>query len=349
MGNSKLRIAITGLGNRALPKDPDSSNWDGWVKQIQNHPGYELIAAHDPVEKNIDCRQYEHLSHMLFVESVDVLLVCSPIRYHDSGILAALNSLRERGSRPTGLIVEKPFCWNIHQGEVLLEDIKELGVKTCIVQNWRFKDVGQTLRANLKNEEVAHIFFCYTRNRENPNYPDYIFKEPYPPLYAMGIHHLDLFRYILRDEVEWVTGQAFRPEWSLYESYTGVNLFLQMKSGVPVVYTSTFSSPGYDLNQENLLIEGRGFDWNLLGDWGDGYLFMSTSQMNTPPKCLPFEKTKEQYDKADKYILDSFYETMIHGAPEICSAEDAFKSVLVVEAARKACETGEKVYIKELS
>ena len=54
---------------------------------------------------------------------------------------------------------------------------------------------------------------------------EFYFKEKFPALYAMGIHHLDLFRYILSDEISKVNGSFFKPKWSQYSSSTGFNVF----------------------------------------------------------------------------------------------------------------------------
>ena len=94
------------------------------------------------------------------------------------------------------------------------------------------------------------------RNRENPSYPGYIFKEKFPALYAMAIHHLDLFRYVLNDEIIKVSGSFFKPKWSLYSSSTGCNLHLVTKKKTFINYTSTFSSLSNITNQESLIING---------------------------------------------------------------------------------------------
>ena len=49
----KISIAISGIGNRALPKDIKKSFWTGWVQQLKKSKKYNLVAAHDVSTKKL--------------------------------------------------------------------------------------------------------------------------------------------------------------------------------------------------------------------------------------------------------------------------------------------------------
>jgi len=277
-----IKIAISGVGNRALPKDVAGSNWMGWFEQIKNSPHFGLVAAHDPLEESLSrCVDRNYLSkdktftslvEMLAQVSADALLITNPATFHGKTIELAL----QKGLH---VLVEKPFVTDLNEGKNLIIKLKENKLVCSVIQNWRTKSVGSLLFEKIsKNElgKIGHVFFRYVRNRENPNYPDYIFKEKYPLLYAMGIHHLDLLRYVLQDEFISIRGEAFKPPWSLYESETGHQLTLKTKKGSFVTYTGTFSSLSTGLTQESLVIEGEKGTLVTESDWGD-----------PPPTLLP--------------------------------------------------------------
>src|SRR6185503_3529918 len=91
-----------------------------------------------------------------------------------------------------------------------------------VVQNWRAKSTGLALRQAISSDvggKIGNIFFRYVRDREAAHLPAYLFKEPYPLLYAMSIHHFDLFRFALSDDIVSVEGSPFRPPWSRYETW----------------------------------------------------------------------------------------------------------------------------------
>lgn len=352
----KIRIVVSGVGNRALPKDPVGSNWFGWINLISKSDEFDLVAAHDPLDESLkrvvergylDPRDtYTDLDEMLSHVSCDAILITNPAEYHACTVQKAIeNNLH--------ILIEKPFVTDIDEGKKLVEAIEGKGLISCVIQNWRYKDVGRAIFKVLKDGllgSIGHIFFRYVRNRENPNYPSYIFEEEYPLLYAMGIHHLDLFRYVLEDEIFSVTGHAFKPPWSMYKSETGVNLFIKTKSGIPIVYAGTISSPNSHFLQESFLVEGEKGSLLNNSDWFEPPLWFypagSKEKIDLTGE-ITNRSTRQQYDISDKYILDKFHRSIAFGEEQICSARDGLMSVCVVEASRLACESGKKIFMPE--
>lgn len=347
-------IVLSGIGNRALPKNPETSNWSGWVELLERSERFKLVGAHDvsdlSIKRIIDRgylrpeQTYKDLGQMLSELEPDALLVCNPAESHASAIRKALGYNLH-------LLIEKPFVNDAEEGKELLDLIEQKGVVAAVVQNWRFKDVGKILYDVIQKGvlgRVGHIFFRYVRNRENPNYPTYIFEEKHPLLYAMGIHHLDLFRYILKDEYKSVRGCSFKPPWTLYKSNTGVNLFLETKGGVSVIYSGTISSTNKVLMQESLIIEGEKGTLVNEGQWLEPPLWFHPSDSKESINLT--EKIEDasivgQYNKSDEYILEDFYRAVVKKGKPQCTARDALQSVAAVQVCQFACETGDTVYL----
>ncbi len=353
----KLKIMISGIGNRALPKRPEGSNWLGWVELIRRSEQFELVAAHDISEdarKRIvergylaETQTYGDLDQMLEEVQCDAILVSNPAEYHADTVAKAVR-------KGLHILIEKPFVNNLKEGKQLVEAIEQKGIVAAVVQNWRSKSVGLALHDSIQSGligRIGHIMFRYVRNRENPNYPPYIFEEPYPLLYAMGIHHLDLFRYILRDEYESVSGHSFKPPWSLYKSDTGVSLFLKTGNGTPVMYSGTVSSMNNALFQESLVIEGEKGTLFNESPWLEPplWFFPRGSQEKVDlTKGVEDASIAGQYNISDEYILGDFYRAVVSGKKSLCSAEDGLRSIAALEASRRACETGITVFLKDM-
>ncbi|MHA1936580.1 MAG: Gfo/Idh/MocA family protein [Candidatus Thorarchaeota archaeon] len=352
----KIRVVVSGVGNRALPKDPDRADWDGWIDLISKSDGFELVAIHDPSDTSLRRATergylehkdaYTDLDQMLSNTACDAILVSNPAQHHAVSIQKALEYNLH-------ILVEKPFVTDIGKGKEIVKAIEEKGLVSCVIQNWRYKDVGRAMFTALKEGflgRIGHVFFRYVRNRENPNYPAYIFEEDYPLLYAMGIHHLDLFRYILDDEVSNVTGHAFKPPWSMYKSETSVNLFIETEGGIPIVYTGSISSRNGGLFQENLLIEGEKGSLVNESQWLEPPLWFypegSKDKIELTAE-IANNSTRQQYDISDQYILEKFYRSVLFGEEQICSARSGLMSVCAVEASRLACETGKTISLSE--
>lgn len=350
----KLRIVLAGVGNRSLPKVIDQSNWLGWVELIKRSEKFELVAAHDVSEEAIGRivhrgylrKEQTYLDLHLMLKNIpaDAILIANPIEYHSQTVKTALEA-------DLHILVEKPFVQNLSDGNHLLSLIKSKGRIVSVVHNWRTKDVAQALVTEIKKStlgRIGHVFFRYIRNRENSQYPKYIFEEKFPLLYAMGIHHLDLMRYILDDEFVSVVGTSFKPSWSLYHSDTGLNLHLKTKKNVDVIYTGTISSMCEGIAQESLVVEGENGSFVNDSEWLEPPLWFYPKNGGGRidlTKDIVTRGVDQQYDRSDVFILNNFYQSILGREQPVCSAEDAFYSVCVLEACRKACETKAMVEI----
>lgn len=352
----KLKIVISGLGNRALPKNAENSNWLGWVELIRKSDFFQLVAVHDVSEQSLNRiveigylkpdHTYQDIDLMLNSVNCDAILISNPSEYHASTIKMALEC-------DLHVLVEKPFVQSTIEGKELIGLIEKKEKIVAIVQNWRSKDVGGALYRAIQGGvagTIGTIYFRYIRDRENPNYPSYIFNEPYPLLYAMGIHHLDLFRYILKDEFLSVSGNAFKPPWSLYKSNTGLNLFYRMKSGVTVVYTGTISSQNKIIPQESLIIDGEKGTLFNESQWSEPPLwFYPQGKMERVNLTNEIKDTSisNQYNISDDYVLKNFYQAILNREEPLCNAMDGLKSVAILEASQLACETGKEVSVDD--
>lgn len=353
----KLPILLSGIGNRALPKDPKNSNWLGWVELIRHSEVFELVAAHDVsgqalsriVERGIlsSKQVFQDLEQMLNTVPAEAIIISNPAEFHAPTIQKAIE-------HNLHMLIEKPLVNDVGEGLALVEKLERKGLVACVVQNWRCKDVGQILKKVIQDGmigRVGHIFFRYTRDRENPKYPAYIFAEKYPLLYAMGIHHLDLFRYILQDEYKSVSAYSFKPPWSLYKSDTGLSIFLLTQKGVAITYSGTISSKNSFLPHESLLIEGEKGSLLNESQWSEPPLwFLANGKKERVDLTSEIKEltVNEQYNKADKVILENFSKAILQQESPYCSCRDALRSVAVLEASRISCETGKPILLDQI-
>lgn len=355
--NPKLRILISGVGNRTLPKDRLQSNWAGWVEQIQKSNLFEIVGAHDPAEVSRrrliengclkEDRTYSDIRQMLGEVKADAILISSPAEFHAETIAIALK-------HNLHMLVEKPFVTNIEEGIVLKNDAATRGRTVAVVQNWRTKSVAQAaliaIHARNLLGHIGQVFFRYVRNRENPHMPGYIYREKYPLIYAMGVHHFDFFRYVLQDEIVSVKGYAFKPSWSLYESKTSVSLVFETRKGVTVVYSGTISSLNRNLKQESLIIEGSEGTLANDSDWSEPPLYFLPKNKSEAIDLTVQDTNRTvraQYDHADKMILENFHDAVLKRVRPLCSAEDALKTIAVLDASVNSCESGKTEYISK--
>lgn len=339
-----LRAAICGAGMRSRRV---------WQRHVAAGDELELVGVMDPAEAALEAsvaeghvpedRVFADLEEMLGATEPDVLLACPIIEAHGHAVRSGL----EAGCH---VLVEKPFVTDLDEARELTELADRSELVIGVVQNWRTRSNSQALKRAIDENRigpVSHVFFRYVRDREQPHLPDYLFAEPDPILWAMGIHHLDLFRYVLGQEIVAVHGRAARPQWSRYETPSINQLWLETDAGVVISYVATFSSRNSAIPQESLQVEGE------LGTiFNDSDYFEPPLHLSLRGEENPIDLTADvtdaereyqaQYDIADLAILRNFVAAVTEGTPLIASARDNLGTLAALDAARSAL-TGERV------
>lgn len=331
---TKIRIAICGSGNRSRTV---------WQRHARETGDFDLVGVQDISQKSLDQavalgnisdgRIYLDLEEMLNETKPEALIVC-PI--HDVHAAAIEHALRAG----CHVLVEKPFTTELADAVRLTEMAETKGLVLGIVQNWRTKDVGQTLRRAISEGmigSVSHIFFRYLRDRESAHLPDYLFEESDPLLYAMGIHHFDLFRYILQQEIISMEGHAFRPQWSRYQHPSGMQLWMETDGGVIISYVATFSSRNAHLPLESLQVEGELGTLSNESEYSEPPLWLSRREAQSMVDLTADVEVRTrigQYDLADRAILHNFHGAIVRGEVLISPARENLGTLAVIEAAR---------------
>lgn len=344
----QTRVAICGSGNRGRTV---------WQKLVYSSPDCELVGVQDPAQASLDqaiagghvTREmcFSELDDMLRTTRPEVVIVCTPNHLHARMAETALRA-------GCDVLVEKPLASELGDAVGLVKLARLTGNRLGVVQNWRTKAVGQGLRTAIREGRIgepSHVFFRYVRDREGLHLPEYLFTEPLPLVYAMGVHHIDLFRYMLDDEIVRVEGRAFRPSWSRYATPSGVHLWFETARGVNISYGGTFSSRNAHLALESLVVEGSEGSLSNDSSYSEPPLLWSR-RGDTAPTDLTSTATPRdvagQYAVADTAILENFLAAREGNAELVASGEDNLMTLAVVDAVRIACETGRAVDPRDL-
>lgn len=325
-----------------------------WQRHLTQLPGFELVGVMDPSAAALAASAegtfvgadqcFGDLDEMIRATRPDALLACPIIAAHGWATRTGLDA-------GVHVLVEKPFVTDLAEARELVDLARSRDLLLGVVQNWRTRSAGQALKRALDEERVgavSHIVFRYLRDREQPHLPQYLFEEPDPILWAMGVHHLDLFRYVLGEEIVHVEGRAARPGWSRYRVPSINDLWLETSGGVVISYVASFSSRNAHIPQESLQVEGElGTVYND-SDYFEPPLWLSLRGEKTGPIDLTADvpaaerEYQAQYDIADTAILQNFRSAVIDGQPLIASGDDNLGTLAAIDAARTAI-TGERV------
>lgn len=334
-----LRVAICGAGMRSRRV---------WQRHLATRPGFELAGVMDPARAALDASVEEghvdaascftDLDVMIDAVAPDALLACPIIEAHGWAVRTAL----EAGCH---VLVEKPFVTSVDEARELTELGESRDRVLAVVQNWRTRSAGRALKDAVDGGrvgDISHIVFRYLRDREKPHLPDYLFDEADPVLWAMGIHHLDLFRYVLAgQEIVSVEGRASRPAWSRYRVPSINDLVLETDAGVLISYVASFSSRNAHIPQESLQVEGELGTLYNDSDYFEPPLLLSlrdSDEVVDLTAGVPADQRgyQAQYDLADTAVLEDFRAAVQTGTAPIASARDNLGTLELVAACRDA-------------
>ena len=316
-----------------------------WQRHVAQSAGLELVGVMDPAQAALDASVEEGhvdasacftgLDEMLTATTPDALIACPIIAAHGAAV-------REGLQAGCHVLVEKPFVTDLDEARELADLADERALQLGVVQNWRTKSAGAALHDAVRAGtigDVSHIVFRYLRDREKPHLPDYLFDEPDPVLWAMGIHHFDLFRFILGQEIVSVQGHAARPAWSRYRVPSINDLWMETDGGVVISDVASFSSRNAQIPQESLQVEGELGTLYNDSQYFEPPLWLSQRDGDGPVDLTADVTARDeqgQYEIADVAILENFRAAVQDGAPLIASARDNLGTLAAIDAARTA-------------
>ncbi len=351
-----VRVLICGAGNRGFPKDPKTALYRGWFESLRRAPGFDVVGVQSASQAGLDRVKTAYpldgrpmfldLGEAIQQTACDAVLICSSAEAHAVSAMLAV-------SHGCHVLIEKPVVTALADGLRLSFAAREKGVSVGVIQNWRAKSTGRALRRAVLAKRIGQpgaVFFRYIRDREQLHLPDYLFEESYPLLHAMAVHHFDLFRFVLGENIVFVEGSAFTPPWSRYKSPPSVNLRMQTESGIPISYLGTFASLNSHIPQESLIIDGSAGSLSNDSSWGEPPVLFSAPGFKAPVDLTEGESrsARDQYDRADDFYLADFREAIHMKRAPFCGLDDNIWTLASIEAAARACSTGKCIDVKQL-
>ena len=314
-----IRIGIVGLGLRGRQ----------WVAALRRIPGYELVAC---VDENgaalgeaaaalaIPTPQcYVRLEDALDDARPQAVIVATSIDRHLIPSQAVL-------ARRVPLLVEKPFALTLREARGLVAMAAAGGVPLVVGQTYRYTGMTQTLKRFLGTGEVGRVgLVAYQVYRGNRYLRPAVAALPNGIIWETAVHHVDLLRYALGQEIVAVTAETFALPWSRLGAGAAVHVLLTFADGARGVFAATYDSrPASSLR----IIAERG----ILTPWRRWLVCSGRGRfpriVGTAPHLNPETALLEQLGRA-----------ISTGAEPECSGRDNLHTIAVLEAcARSAAQ-----------
>jgi predicted dehydrogenase len=272
----------------------------------------------------------------------DVVLITLPTALHADATLRALEAGRH-------VLCEKPLAADAEETAALLAAAaRHPELVVMVGQNYRRRPWAELVRATIAAGTVGRLGHIALRFRQ-PEMPLGARAELDNPLLGdMGIHHLDLLRFLSgRDAVE-LYARQHRPFWSEFRGSPGLDAIIEMEDGLQVSYSGSWAGRGPATEWDG--------DWQIEGDRGlltvtDLQVAFHPNPVNDPsntenPVVEPRPIAVPELERGDlQATFDALRRAIETGeAPETSIADNAH-SIAMVFAAEESIRLGRPVAV----
>ncbi|MFW6060772.1 MAG: Gfo/Idh/MocA family protein [Phycisphaeraceae bacterium] len=321
------RIMHVGCGKRGR----------GWVKRVQEHPDCRSVALVDPAEAAITATREAHpdldapafgdIAEAVRQVEADIALIASAAtsRRHDCETAAA---------HGLHALVEKPLALTLEDGAAIVAAAQAQGVHVVVGQNYRYKPLLHAMARQVDDGAIgAPGAGIFTRTRRRFGTGTYQQHMPHNYLWEMGVHDLDLIRYILGRRPLHVTGQSWLPPWGDFTGETTVQALLHFEDNITVNYFGAWASAR---EEHSFRVDGE-----------RGALRVDHEALTFTAIEDGAESTLAPSDTAgDWALMEELFDAVRHGTPPATSAADNLWTLGLLDAIQRATETGEKVAVQ---
>jgi predicted dehydrogenase len=332
----KIKFAIVGCGRIAYRH----------IEAIQANPMAELVALCDldlkrAQERNegVKVKVYQDYRQMLRQEDIDVVAIMTPSGMHAEHALDIINSFRKH------VLIEKPMCLKVEDGEALITAAAKNKVNIFVVHQNRFNKAVQKIKSAIDNRSFGKLVLGTVRIRWSRG-DAYYSRDPWRGKWAFdggaltnqAIHHIDLLRWLVGD-VESLSAVAVTRLVNVEVEDTAC-VWLKFKNGaLGAIEATTATRPlnkdieaSISILGENGVAIIEGASVNKLMTWTLGDIDLSAFA-EEPPNVYGF---------GHDHIINNVVDVLSVGGSPLITAQDALASVKLLSAIYCSIESGNK-------
>ena len=233
-----------------------------------------------------------------------------------------------RAGKP--MLIEKPLSLTVAEGREMVGAARIAGVALMTAQTLRFTPVLERLRATLPLIGPLE-YLCLVMRAERP--PHHWLDDPAQAgggvLLEIGIHLLDLIRYLTGEEAVEAAGEMLQRHTTRVEDLAQVRF--RLASGLPCYVEVSRVSGGRVCR-----VEAVGQAGQLIADVDRSLLTRIVGRTIVAAESVPDRPTVVM-------VLEAFARSLIAGTPAPVSGEDGLRAVAMAEACYRAAREGRPV------
>jgi predicted dehydrogenase len=296
-------------------------------------------------------KAYQNYEDILNDPTIDAVSVCTPNYTHATITIEALKSGKH-------VLCEKPIATNLEDAKKMIETAKETQKILMIGHNQRFAPAHQKAKEILKKNELGRVITFRTAFKHaGPEFWSadktkrtwFFNKEAsfFGVLGDLGIHKVDLIRWLLEEEISEVNAIAY----TLDKKYEDGNPIEVEDNAICILKTSggkigtievSWTNYGSEENSTILYCEkgvikiyaSQEYDL-IIEKRDDGEIYYKLGGISTNTRQIK------------SGVIDAFIESIINNRPPEVSGEDGYEALRVIFACLKSAKERNWVLISE--
>jgi len=331
-----------------------------YMTLFQAIPGLEVIAASEAnpavlegFVKDFHVRGYADWRELLDKERLNLAAIFLP---HADCPEAAV-ACAERG---THVMVEKPMAASAEGVRHMIAAARKAGVILSTPYAWRYHPVAQEMRRLVVGGVTGRIVGCEGRcaagrlSRYIDGHAGWMLEKARSgggPMFNLGVHWIDLYRWMLSDEVVEVIGKTVRANQQ-YDIEDNCFAFLTFARGTVLALDISYTVPDSYPFGRDLYLALRGtsgvLSWSPSFEGVKERLFVcsDSGEYSQPARQhLDFELPQQPGYAGIMGLrfLADLVESIRTGRPPAITGYDGLKALEVVEAVYRSAERGQSV------
>lgn len=341
MGNGpKLRVAVAGCGQIARTRH---------APEYQQNPNVQIVGFYDvnparaaEMAQQFGGKVYTDFPQLLGDTEVDAISVCTPNFLHAQHSIDAMRSGKD-------VLCEKPMALNMGEANEMLRVQRETGRLLMPGHNQRFVRAHIRARELLEAGEIGRVLMVQTNFKHaGPEFWSvegggtwFLSKEKahFGVLGDLGAHKIDLVRYLLGDELDWIfarlsTLDKRTPQGELIDIEDNAVCLFTMKNGISGTMHVSWTNYGQEDN--STVVYGTKGALKIFASELDD-IVVQLADGSTVKHSVGAISTNTNQIKSG--IIDAFV-AAAQGGDLPVTGEDGKRTLACLVAARASGETG---------
>ena len=254
-----------------------------------------------------------------------------------------------------GILCQKPLAMNLEEAREIVELCEAAGIKIAVNSNMRYDQAMRALKTILDRGYLGEPVLATIEMRAIPHWQEFLHKYTHIEILNMGIHHIDIFRYLFGDPDQ-ITALTRKDPRTTFEHIDGISQYtFQYQNGLMATsLDDVWAWPGEGA-EKDIYIKWRveGLDGMAQGTFGWPFEEKTPSTLEFTTKQFPNQWFRPKWEKV--WFPDAFQGTMAQllravetdSEPEI-GGRDNLKSIAAVEACYRSIQEKRTVAFSEI-